>query len=295
MSELDALHFLRPGWLAGVFLAALIGLLLGGRQGAERQWRGRIAPHLLAHLVVRPRRRLLPGPRAWLVTLLALASVALAGPSWQREAPAFAEDRGALVIVLDLGASMNGSDIAPTRLIRAKQKIGELLALRKNARTGLVVFANSAHRVMPLSEDPAVLRIYLEPLGSALMPAVPAAPNRLADALAQARAMLDREGAVGSVLVVSDGTALGAPAIDAHNVTLWRFGRDASAGPGLEQIAATLDDSDVKAVHQRIEQDLSNAAENDASRRWQDGGIWLLGPLLLLAALGFRRGWSVCW
>ena len=43
MSELEALHFLRPAWLLGVPVILLLGFWAGWRQRAERLWRGRIA------------------------------------------------------------------------------------------------------------------------------------------------------------------------------------------------------------------------------------------------------------
>ena len=298
MSELEALHFLRPAWLLGVPVILLLGFWAGWRQRAERLWRGRIAPHLLAHLVVRPVRHVLPGPRAWLVSLVSLAGLALAGPSWQREAPAFAEDKGALVIVLDLAPSMNANDLAPTRLIRAKQKLGELLALRQNARTGLVVFAETAHRVMPLTDDPGVLKTYLDTMDTGLMPTKAASSQRLANALSLADTLLVNEEGAGSVLVVSDAHDFGKLDRLNENTLFWLFGdgdKNQAILSRLSYITATLEDADVNAVHTRIEQELSNAAERDDSRRWRDGGSDLLFPLLLIAALGFRRGWSVRW
>ena len=45
------------------------------QQRIEAQWRGLIAPHLLAHLVVRPARRFAPAPHDWLLALLLLAFI----------------------------------------------------------------------------------------------------------------------------------------------------------------------------------------------------------------------------
>ena len=56
-------------------------------------------------------------------------------------------------------------------------------------------------------------------------------------------------------------------------------------------------DRDVEAVHQALGRQWRQAeaalADADApSRRWRDGGIWLLPLLLVLALPGARRGWS---
>ena len=342
MPDLELLHFLRPLWLLGIPLACALVALAALRQHVSRQWRGQIADHLLPHLVVKPPRDGRPGPRSWLASLLSLGCLALAGPSWQREPAPFADDRGQLVIVLDLAASMNAIDVAPTRLARARHKLGELLALRQNARTGLIVFADSAHVVLPPTDDVALLQRFLPTLESHLMPSdgTPAS-DRLAPALAKAQALLarDADNPGGTVLVVSDGTTLGtaigtaigttldsATGLPAAGGVLWLFGADvpapvavdstgASSGlragaaaarddatlatmldrRGMSRIDATVNADDVQAVHRRIEQQLTLAAEGSASRRWQDGGVWLSGPLVLLALLGFRRGWSIRW
>ncbi len=64
---------------------------------------------------------------------------------------------------------------------------------------------------------------------------------------------------------------------------------------GVVRIDATVGDDDVAQVHRRIEQQLGAAAEAAADRQWRDEGQRLLWPLVLLAALGFRRGWSLPW
>ena len=329
--DLSAFHFLRPAWLALVPLAVGLAIMAGGRLRAARQWRGHIAPHLLPYLVVRPPRSPWPGPRAWFGALAALSAIALAGPSWQREPPPFADDRGMLVIVLDLSPSMNALDVQPTRLARAKQKLGELLAMRQSARTALVVFAGSAHRVMPATDDAATLKAFLDTLETSVMPPVATTPARWQAAMAVAQALIERDAADarGTVLVVSDGNTLGA--IERHDSpapapVLWLFGdaggaplandsrgagsglragsappRDADAlaawvdAGGIDRVDATVGDADVAQVHRRIEQQLGAAAEAAADRQWRDEGQRLLWPLVLLAALGFRRGWSLPW
>ena len=45
-----------------------------------------------------------------------------------------------LPIAIDLSASMNATDVQPSRLARAKLKVADLLALRQGARTALVAY-----------------------------------------------------------------------------------------------------------------------------------------------------------
>ena len=160
----EAFHFLRPWWLLALLPAALFLWLILRREHGERRWEKTIAPHLLKHLLVGrdDRRAFRP---AYLVTaVLALGIVGAAGPTWRREPPPFTQDQAPLVIALDVSQSMAGTDIKPSRLERAKQKIRDLLTARAGARTGLIAYAGTAHLVMPPTDDPAVIEPFLAAL-----------------------------------------------------------------------------------------------------------------------------------
>jgi len=321
-------RFLRPWWLAVVAGALLLFLALGLRHRAARQWRGLVAPHLLPHLTINPPHRRRPGPRAALCMALALAGLAMAGPSWQREPPPFVEDLAPLVIALDLSETMDAVDVQPTRLARARQKVGELLAMRKGARTALVAFAGSAHTVLPLTDDPKVLESYLATLTTDTVPR----PGRRTDlALAHARALLGEETQPGSILLVTDGIAPDDAALRAaaglapHQLLVWSFGTDAggvirradgryvagadgarrvapfdraaverfAAGSDAVWVPAELGERDAQLIQLRIQSHLQEAVAGAANTRWRDAGHGLLIPIVLLAALAFRRGWTV--
>ncbi|GAM75754.1 TPR domain protein in aerotolerance operon [Vibrio ishigakensis] len=66
----------------------------------------------------------------------------MAGPTWKQETSPLFEDNSELIIALDV--SMQGQDLAPSRLVRAKQKISQLLEMRGDARSGLIIFGGSA-------------------------------------------------------------------------------------------------------------------------------------------------------
>jgi len=247
---------------------------------------------------------------------------------FQREPPPFVEDLAPLVIALDLGETMDAVDVQPTRLARARQKIGELLERRKGARTALVVFAGSAHTVLPLTDDHRILEDYLAALTTDTVPR----PGRRTDlALAQARALLGDEGQPGSILLVTDGIAPAEAALRAaaaaapHQLLVWSFGTDAggvmrradgryatapggarrvapfdragierfAAGSDAVWVEAELTERDAQLIQLRIQSHLQEAVAGAAGTRWRDAGHGLLIPIVLLAALAFRRGWTV--
>lgn len=329
-------HFLRPWALWG--LAPLLPLLwLASRRelgGPLAAWRGRIDDHLLAALTVGGARR--PGVRPihTLALSVALACIGLAGPAWQREPLPLVEDRAPLVVALDLSRSMDAVDVSPTRLERAKLKLRALLARRQGARTALLVFGATAHRVLPLGDDPQLLLTYVPDLGTELMPvADPQAPKAIAAALALAARMLEREPTPGSVLVLTDGfdttlaqhfvdlrargsseplllvfggdepaplrSADGGYVTDASGrrvlAHLGREGLEAAAAHGIWLASATSDERDLDAVEARIQRHLADALAADPGARWRDEGFWLALPAAALLLLSFRPGWTVRW
>ena len=326
---LSDLHFLRPDWFGLALPAALVVWLILRSEDPARPFKNLIAPHLLPHLLVGQGSRFRIRPAHVAAVFLALAILALAGPSWQPEAPPFAREKAALVIALDLSRSMDAIDVSPTRLERAKQKIHDLLSLRQGARTALLAYAGSAHTVLPLTEDAEILAVYLEALATNLMP-VPGkdAPG----ALSLAESLLSKEREPGTILFVTDGIAVAqVPAFVAHRgksfhqVVVLGVGTS-EGGPvrdgkgflteggrrvvakldkdGLEAMAAragafvataTLDDADVTRVQRGIESHLESIVQKDQSARYRDFG-WYLAPFLaLLGGLWFRRGWTIRW
>lgn len=329
-------HFLRPWALYGL-LPLLPLAWLARRKHAVRPlavWRDRIDAHLLAALTV-------PGdgdaglrPVHTLLLAIALGCIGLAGPAWERETTPLVEDRAPLVIALDLSPSMDAVDVTPTRLERAKLKLRTLLERRKGARTALIVFGATAHRVLPLTEDPQILLAYVPDLTTGLLPATAADGTKaLGAALALTARTLAHEATPGSMLLLTDGFT---PA-DAHAIITWhrqgrteplllafgtgeaaplraadgsyvtgadgrrlmaepdREGLQAATAAGVWLASATTDDRDLVAIEARIERHLHDALAADPGTRWRDQGLWLALPAAALLLLSFRPGWTVRW
>ena len=149
---------------------AAIVILIAFRRRPETQWGDVIAPNLLKHLLVKPDHRWRIDPLYLVASGLLVGIVALSGPTWRRELPPFVEDKAPLMVALSVAPSMNESDIAPTRLERAKQKVRDLLEARPGARTGLIAYSGTAHLVMPMTDDRTVIEPFLAALTPTLMP-----------------------------------------------------------------------------------------------------------------------------
>lgn len=291
-------HLLRPLWLLALIPLAFVFIVLLRRQNVRAQWGGVIAPHLLTHLIVRPQRGRHIDPLYLVAAAMTLGIVALSGPTWRRELPPFVEDKAPLMIALAVGSSMSETDVAPSRLERAKQKIRDLLAARAGARTGLVAYGGTAHLVMPPTDDRSVIEPFLAALSPGLMPMD---GKNVAGAITLAAEALATEPIAGTILLVADdiGTADAAAVRQAagrNNLIMLAVSADASALPsGTDVIRISIDGSDIARLERRIETRFQ-AAQGDAfGTQWRDEGYWLLPLLALLSLLWFRRGTTIAW
>lgn len=164
-----------------------------------------IDSHLLPYLLVNKTHRSL---FAWKYLLLwtlvwSCLTLALAGPRWNfQEVELFSKEQH-LVILLDLSLSMNATDVKPSRLVRAKQKIEDILAASKMVKIGLIAFAADPHMITPITDDKESIRHLLPTLDTSL---VYVQGSKLSPALDMAFTMLQGEpGTNKSIIVMSDG------------------------------------------------------------------------------------------
>lgn len=330
MAELSNFHLLRPLWLWALAPALVLWVLMLLEEGHRHGLRRVIAPHLLEHLVRRPGRKSWVRPTRVALPYLIVGVIALSGPTWERQKTPFVQDEAPLIIALDLSQSMNAIDVQPTRLERSRQKIRDILASRPGARTGLIAYAGSSHIVLPLTDDPRVIELYLLSLSTDLMPLPGKNPGK---ALEAAEDMLAGE-ASGTILFVTDGIAAHyAPAFAAHKKRsphqvlvlavgtskggLIRAGRDGFVTDargrrvvntldreGLEMlereagtyvVGARVDNSDVEKLMRTVRIRLRSMQAPDERVPWEDYGYYLVFSALPLSLVWFRKGWTVRW
>ncbi|MDM8349784.1 VWA domain-containing protein [Pseudomonas sp. sp1636] len=325
-------HWLRPYWLLLVPLLAGLLWQLWHREKRAGRWQLLLPPAFHAALLSggRGRSSRLPWIALGLAWLLAL--LALLGPSWQRLEQSNLKPADPLVIMLELTPQMLASDTPPNRLQQAKRKLLDLLQARRDAQTAIVLFAGSAHTLVPLSDDLATSRNLLESLKPSIMPE----PGRRADlALNKALQLLEQGGqGQGRILLIGSGldqqerlgirqalgnrgarlhmlgigSAEGAPIVQ-ENGALLKDAQGAILIPRLDNIGlarfvrqiggryrqASLDDRDLRDLGLlALPQQLRGDGEQTRLQVWADQGYWLLLPLLLLAACAGRRGWLFC-
>ena len=314
-------HFLRPWWLLALIPLLLTLRYLWGANNPMGKWRKIIAPELLNVMLVRSERSSWFNPISVAMVVLTLGVVALAGPTWKQQPSPLAEDVAALVIALDVSSSMQQQDIQPSRLDRAKQKVQDLLKIRPGGRVGLVVYAGSAHSVIPLTNDPDVVNNFLDAIEPEMMPRKGKFPEK---ALPIVQQMLGDTPVPSTVLMIGDGISPQTRAdfkeyFSNHQHQLLVLGIG-NVSPGvaaegesndaliplerssLEKLASdnngyyqslTLDTTDVSRINRRIDSHL--VIVEDGSRPWVDSGYYLVYLIALLMLLWFRKGWTLHW
>lgn len=295
-------HFLRPWWLLAIVPCALLFWAMRRREDAAQSWHGIIAPHLLPYLLQGQNQRHRFTPLhfigiGWIVSVLAIA-----GPTWRREPALFADDTAALAIVVKVSPSMTTEDVQPSRLARSVQKIHDLLAQRRGAKTALIAYSGTAHVVMPATTDEGIINTFAQSLDPKIMPTE-------GDAAAKALALADRslaEAGSGSILWITDSLA---PEQSAP-LEAWRkksstpvrllppllpgeefdaLTQSASQAVGASTVHLAADDSDVSTLARAAK--FATAATGAKSDRWEESGYWLTPLLALLLLPFFRRGW----
>jgi len=331
MSELWP-QWLRPLWLAMLPLLVWLLLKLWHRRKRAGRWELILPPQFHAALLGGGNGATSKLP--WIVLGLGwlLAVLALLGPSWQRLEETRQRPADPLVILLELTPAMLAEDASPNRLQQARRKILDLLEHRRDSQTALIVYAGSAHVLVPLSDDLATTRNLLEAAEPSIMPQ----PGQRADlavrkglallaqsGLGQGRLLLigssldpgERDGilqALGrqgpGLLMLGIGSSAGAPVRQANgeylkddqgSILLPRLDgpslRAFINGTGGRYRHARIDDLDLRALGLFDDpQALRSDGQALQLDEWADQGYWLLLPLLLLAACAGRRGWLFC-
>ena len=326
--NLAEFHFIRPYWLLAIIPFVVIVVLILRKKLSQGNWSTvcdiDLLPYLLQEKTVNQSRW--PITTGVIATLLIIT--ALAGPTWLRMPSPVFRNESALVIALDLSRSMDAEDIKPSRLIRARYKIADILKQRKDGQTALLVYAGDAFTVTPLTDDTETIDSQLSALTTDIMPSD---GNNTELVLEKAVELFKQSGLQkGQILLVTDETnndkvlsvaknldnyslsILGVGTNDGAPIALPEGGflKDkqgsivvpklnasylenlATAGKGTYQ-TITANDSDIKSLLANIDKPIQQEGKENKNLlldQWEDKGPWLLLFVLPLAALSFRKG-----
>lgn len=328
---IDNFHFLRPYWLLGLIPALVFVFSLWRVNSVVTAWDRAIDKALLPFLLDRSKNASQRTPLLLLLLAWVLSSVALAGPVWEQLPQPVQKKEDALVIVLDLSLSMFAPDHVPNRLDLAKRKLRDILNLRQEGQTALVVYAGDAHTVTPLTDDVVTIAALVPSLSPNIMPLFGSDPM---SGIELAIGLLnDISAANGKILLMTDGISgfdqelLIAQQLEPTNYTLLVMGIGTEEGaPIRTNDGSFLTDETgamvIPTLNRNVLQSLANRtggryhdiqlADSDLEYLltdfelldepemsdveeefdvWYEMGPWLLLLVLPFVAMTFRRGW----
>jgi Ca-activated chloride channel family protein len=196
------LHFIRPLVFLSLPVVLLVLWYLQRKTKGDDGWSKICDPHLLDAIKINSAGK---GSRwslvLWPISLIAI--IAIAGPAFRKLPTPVIKNQSALIIALDVSRSMLADDIKPNRLERAKFKINDILAMRKDGQTALLVYAGDAFMVTPLTDDTETIALMLKAITPDIMPVQ---GSRVDIALIKAQELLKQTGYLsGDVLLITDG------------------------------------------------------------------------------------------
>jgi|TARA_B110000285_G_scaffold227956_1_gene290135 Ca-activated chloride channel family protein len=334
VSVIDNFHFLRPLWLLALIPVLLFFSAMWRVNSVVTAWDKAIDKNLLPYLLDRSKNASQRTPLILLFAAWALSILALAGPVWEQLPQPVQKKEDALVIVFDLSLSMFAPDHSPNRLDLAKRKLRDILALREEGQTALVVYAGDAHTVTPLTDDVVTIEALVPSLSPNIMPLFGSKP---VEAIELAIGLLDgTDASRGKVLLMTDGIR----GFDEELLLTEQFADNdyelLIMGIGTEEGAPIrtndgefLTDEAGALIIPTLNKDVLQSLANRVSGRyhdiqladsdlayllsdfellddeqmsdveeefdiWYEFGPWLLLLVLPIAALSFRRGWLFC-
>lgn len=232
--ETSALSFARPVWLHALWLLPLGIALFWWAEQRRRALIGRIvAPKLRALLAgnTSPARRWFRG--ACVLGALGLLAVTLAGPRLGYDTLEVPHKGRDVIIAMDVSRSMLATDVAPTRLQRAKLLAEDLVSELGGDRLGLVAFAGSAFLQAPLTLDHGAVLAAVDELDTDLIPKggtnLGAAIRTCEEAFGKA------EGFSRAIVIISDGEELDADGLEAARQAAANGVRIFTVGVGSEE------------------------------------------------------------
>ena len=305
--QYSAFHFADFALLCGLLLIPLLaaGYALFYKPVSSNSRLAQFADkHLLPHLL----KGTSSSARSFWRTILlwsliwACGVIALAGPRWDYTDFDTYKSGQDMVVLLDLSKSMDVTDVKPSRMVQAREKVNDLLKMAYGINIGLVAYAADAHIISPITEDKKAILDFLPYIDTSL-PYVQG--NNLKPALTVASHMLaSQPGDNKSVVIISDGDFSDKNILENidKNIAVYAIGigndqrglgqlQNLSSNGGFYR-AADYTNGDIKAIVKQIRaKETSGKVTGHKTRYWQEHFYIPVGVMMLLMLPWFRRGY----
>lgn len=330
-------HFAESYWLWGIAIVPLVCLLYAFFYSPNPQIKrleNFIDKHLIPHLLKNSKTSQISVVKSIILgsILWAFLMIAMASPRWDFKEIETPEQDKIMIILLDLSTSMDGDDVKPSRMFRARQEIEDLINLNTDIKIGLIGFAADAHIITPITDDMSNIR-YLLPLIGTDLNCVPG--TRLTPALKTAKQIFDQINSNNkSILILSDGEFQDQEAVSfikdlaASGAVVYTIGIGTEEGvtvmdgngylkhdgkvvtlklekSNLEQLSQAgngkyfdsdyTDKNTTKLLNQINLRSISlieNSQEFSNNKQWEERFYIFIFPVMLVTFLWFRRGFT---
>jgi len=149
-----------------LIIPLLLALLVRSRYRSRKRFSSFADEHILGHYLQRISPFNSTMKLLLLIAALGFMVLGLVRPQWDHELSDVESQGLDLIFCLDISRSMDASDLAPSRLERAKLQIHSLLDRLKGDRVGIIAFAGTATLECPLTDDYESFRMVLNSLNS---------------------------------------------------------------------------------------------------------------------------------
>lgn len=205
---------------------------------------------------------------------IACLIIALVNPKFGTKLETVKREGVDVVFAVDVSKSMLAEDIAPSRLEKSKQLVGQMINNLGSDRVGIIAYAGSAFPQLPITTDYSAARMFLQALntdmvssqGTAINEAIELAQTYFNDAAQTNRVVVlvsdgeDHEGDIDEIVgeaakngirivSIGVGTSGGGPIPERNNGVVQRYKRDNDGNTvitrldeaTLEEIASSTD------------------------------------------------------
>jgi len=198
MIKFENIDFLNYLWILPVLLVVFLWYLHWKRSTLKRYGESRVISRLIPEM---------SRAKNWLkfivfVSAIALLIVAIANPQVGSQLEKEERKGVDIIIALDVSNSMLAEDIRPNRIERARQAVSRFIDRLSDDRIGLIVFAGKAYPLLPLTNDYAAAKMFLNNANTDI---VPIQGTSIADAIDLAMRSFPAGPQGKALIIITDG------------------------------------------------------------------------------------------
>ena len=188
---LSNFHFLRPYWFLSLIPTIILLFYFFKCQDFNNVWSKNCDKHLLNHLIKKNHNISNKFFYSIFSLIMLLVTFTLAGPTWSMSYQHVFSKNSATILALDVSSNMNTTDLAPSRMERAKFKVLDILKSMNEGQTGMLVFSSQAFVVSPLTSDSNTIANMVPVIDTNI---VPVQGNNISKALTKSAELINQAG-----------------------------------------------------------------------------------------------------